>query len=63
MNKKRLAIVKQSDLTPLELAAYRRNHRYIFFDITNCFVLKAKLKEIKELLDQKKTIEEINATI
>lgn len=63
MNKKRLAIVKQSDLSNEELAKYHKSSHYIFFDFTNCFVLKAKLREIKELLDQHKSIAEINATI
>ena len=63
MPTKLLAIVKKSDLTLAEATKYHRNSRYMFFDVTNCFVLKDKLREIKELLDQKKSVAEVNATI
>ncbi len=63
MPTKLLAIVKKSELSLSDVAKYHRNEKYIFFEGTNCFVLKSKLREIKELLDQKKSVAEVNATI
>lgn len=58
MNK--AAIIRKSNLTYPQFITLSRDSDYQFFEKTNCFVLIDKFKQIKKLLDEKKTIEQIN---
>jgi len=60
---KKLAIVLAKDLSMLQMSRYYKNPAYIWFAPTKTFVLKHRLKDIKELLDQHKTIAEVNEII
>lgn len=60
---KKLAIVLSKDLNNTEMAKYHRDKTYIWFAPTKTFVLRSKLREIKELLDQGKTISQVNDEI
>lgn len=63
MAKKKLAIVLASNLNTLEMSKYHKNPNYIWFAPTKTFVLRYRLREIKDLLDQGKSISEINEII
>ena len=57
---KKKAIVLAKDLSMLEMSRYHKSPDYIWFPPTKTFVLKHRLREIKELLDQHKTIAEVS---
>lgn len=60
---KKLAIVLANNLNNTEMAKYHRDKSYIWFSPTKTFVLRNKLREIKELLDEGKTVAQVNEII
>lgn len=53
-------IVEQSSIPYLEIQKYKKDRKYTFLSLKNCFALKSKLSIIKKMLDEGKTIAEIN---
>jgi len=60
---KNKAIILGKELSLLELQNKKKDPEYHYFPMLHAFVFKKKMKEIKDLLDLKHSIQEINEMI
>ncbi|MEY3403294.1 MAG: hypothetical protein RLZZ86_2910 [Cyanobacteriota bacterium] len=60
---KKKAIILAKELPLIEIQKIKKDPEYHYFVATHTFVFKSKMKEIKELLDLKHSITEINEMI